>query len=119
MTADGRAFPLVVRRDRQTARHPTEVGDLRGTPMSGVGGQFWVGPAASAVPAVLTALAADHTVAMDRPVVTRRMWLGSLDLRLSHSGMALTAVEAPDGGACMLELSLPDGATVPAGPDAL
>ena len=81
--------------------------------------QFWVGPATSAVPAALAALAADYTVAMDRPVVTRRMWLDSIDLRLFHSGMALTAVEAPDGGACMLELSLPDGATVTAGPDAL
>src|SRR3954469_13673123 len=87
--------------------------------MSGVGGQFWVGPASSAVPAALAALAADYTVAMDRPIARRRMWLDSIDLRLFHSGMALTAVEAPDGGACMLELSLPDGATVPAGPDAL
>src|SRR3954470_18926426 len=87
--------------------------------MSGVGGQCWVGPAPSAVPAALAALAADYTVAMDHPVATRRMWLDSIDLRLFHRGMALTAVEDPEGGACMLELSLPDGATVAAGPDAL
>src|SRR5688500_3527716 len=56
---------------------------------------------------------------MDRPVATRTMWLDSIDLRLYRSGMALTAVEGPDGGGCMLELSRTDGATVTAGPDAL
>src|SRR3954463_11439583 len=112
-------------------RHLTMVGDLRGTPVSGVGGgQFWVGLEPSAVPAALTALAADYTVAMDPPVATRRMWLDSIDLRLYRSGMGLTAVEGPDGGGCMLgprppgggcmlELSRTDGATVTAGPDAL
>src|SRR3954471_24189528 len=101
-------------------RHLTEVGDLRGTPVSGVGGrQFWVGLEPSAVPAALTALAADYTVAMDPPVATRRMWLDSIDLRLYRSGMELTAVEGPDGGGCMLELSRTDGATVTAGPAAL
>jgi CHAD domain-containing protein len=101
-------------------RHLTKVGDLRGTPVSGVGGgQFWVGLEPSAVPAALTALAADYAVAMDPPVATRRMWLDSVDLRLYRSGMALTAVEGPDGGGCMLELSRTDGATVTAGPDAL
>ncbi|CCH87273.1 conserved protein of unknown function [Modestobacter italicus] len=82
--------------------------------MSGVGGQLWVGP----VQAALVALAAEFTVAVDRPVATRRMWLDSIDLRLFHRGMSLTAVEGPDGGAWTLELGLPDGATVPAGPDA-
>ena len=62
--------------------------------MSGVGGQFWAGPATSAVPAALTALAADYTVAMGRPVATRRTWLDSVDFRLYRSGMALMA----DGG---------------------
>src|SRR3954471_4512762 len=101
-------------------RHLTEVGDLRGTPVSGVGrGQFWVGLDPSAVPAALTALAADYAVAMDPPVVTRRMWLDSIDLRLYRSGMALTAVEGPDGGGCTLQLSRADGATVTAGPDNL
>jgi CHAD domain-containing protein len=101
-------------------RHLTKVGDLRGTPVSGVGGgQFWVGLEPSAVPAALTALAADYAVAMDPPVATRRMWLDSVDLRLYRSGMALTAVEGPDGGGCMLELSRTDGATVTAGPDTL
>ena len=47
------------------------------------------------------------------------MWLDSIDLRLYRSGMALTAVEGPDGGGCMLELSRTDGATVTAGPDTL
>src|SRR3954469_6992566 len=56
---------------------------------------------------------------MDRPVATRRMWLDSIDPRLFRSGMVLTAVEGPDGGGCMLELSRTDGATVTAGPDAL
>jgi CHAD domain-containing protein len=46
------------------------------------------------------------------------MWLDSIDMRLYRSGMALTAVEGPDGG-CMLELSHTDGATVTAGPDTL
>jgi CHAD domain-containing protein len=64
-------------------------------------------------------LAADYTVAMDRPVATHRMWLDSIDLRLFRSGMALTAVDGPDGGGCMLELSRTDGATVTAGPDTL
>src|SRR4051795_6018188 len=62
---------------------------------------------------------ARYTVAMDRPVTTRTVWLDSIDLRLYRSGMALTAVEGPDGGGCMLELSLTDGATVTAGPDVL
>jgi CHAD domain-containing protein len=87
--------------------------------VSGVGGQFWVGLEPSAVPAALAALAADHAVAMDPPVATRRVWLDSIDLRLYRSGMALAAVEGPDGGGCMLELSRTDGATVTAGPDAL
>ena len=88
--------------------------------MGGVGGgRFWTGPASTAVPAALAALAAEYTVAMDRPVGRRRTWLDSTDLRLFRSGMALTAVEGPDGGGCMLELSLTDGATVTAGPDAL
>src|SRR3954470_20924877 len=101
-------------------RHQTEVGDLRGTPVSGVGGgRFWVGLEPSAVPAALTALAADYAVAMDPPVATRRMWLDSIDLRLYRSGMALTAVAGPDGGGCMLELRRTDGATVTAGPDTL
>src|SRR4051812_43389817 len=100
-------------------RHLAEVGDRRGTPVNGVGSQFWVGLEPSAVPAALTALAADHEVAMDRPVATRRMWLDSIDLRLYRSGMALTAVEGPHGGGCILELSRTDGVTVTAGPDAL
>src|SRR4051812_47194576 len=101
-------------------RHLTEVGDLRGTPVSGVGGgQFWIGLEPSAVPAALTALAADYALAMDPPVATCRMWLDTIDLRLYRSGMALTAVEGPDDGGCMLELSLTDGATVTAGPDVL
>ena len=88
--------------------------------MGGVGGgRFWTGPASTAVPAALAALAAEYTVAMDRPVGRRRTWLDSIDLRLFRSGMALTAVEGPDGGGCMLELSLTDGATVTVGPDAL
>jgi CHAD domain-containing protein len=87
--------------------------------MRGVGGRFWVGPASSAVPAALAALAADFTVALDPPVTTRRTWLDSIDLRLFRSGMALTAVACPDRGAGTLELSLPDGATVTAGPDDL
>ena len=88
--------------------------------MSGPGGgQFWAGPEPSAVPAALTALATSYTVAMDRPVATRRMWLDSIDLRLYRSGMALTATEGPDGDGCSLELSRTDGATVTAGPDTL
>src|SRR3712207_9559679 len=87
--------------------------------MGGVGGgRFWTGPASTAVPAALAALAAEYTVAMDRPVGRRRTWLDSVDLRLFRTGMALTAVEGPDGG-CTLELGLTDGATVTAGPDAL
>src|SRR3954462_13538240 len=101
-------------------RHLTEVGDLRGTPVSGVGGgQFWVGLEPSAVPAALTALAADYAVAMDPPMATRRIWLDTIDLRLYRSGMALTAVEGPDGGGCMLELSPPAGAPGTAGPPVL
>src|SRR3954471_9612308 len=89
-------------------RHLTEVGDLRGTPVSGVGsGQFWVGLEPSAVPAALTALAADYAVAMDPPVATRRMWLDTIDLRLCRRGMALTAVEDPIGGGCMLGSASP------------
>ena len=47
------------------------------------------------------------------------MWLDTIDLRLYRGGMALTAVAGPDGGASILELSRPDGATVTAGPDTL
>jgi CHAD domain-containing protein len=83
------------------------------------GGQFWAGPEPSAVPAALAALAAGYTVALDRPVATRRMWLDSIDLRLYRRGMALTAVEGPDGGGAMLELSRADRPTVTAGPDTL
>src|SRR3954454_10404632 len=120
MKAGRRASPRWAGATDTMRRHLTEVGDLRGTPVSGVGGrQFWVGLEPSAVPAALTALAADYTVAMDPPVATRRMWLDSIDLRLYCSGMELTAVEGPDGGGCMLELSRTDGATVTAGPDAL
>src|SRR4051795_12971337 len=106
MKAGRRASPRWAGATDTMRRHLTEVGDLRGTPVSGVGGrQFWVGLEPSAVPAALTALAADYTVAMDPPVATRRMWLDSIDLRLYRSGMALTPVESPDGGGCMLELS--------------
>src|SRR4051794_9585242 len=88
--------------------------------MSGVGGsQFWAGTEPSAVPAALAALADGYTVAMDRPVATRRVWLGSMDLRLYPRGVALTAVESRAGGGCTLELHRADGATVPAGPDTL
>src|SRR3712207_9313979 len=88
--------------------------------MGGVGGgRFWTGSASTAVPAALAALAAEYTVAMDCPVGRRRTWLDSTDLRLFRSGMALTAVEGPDGGGCVLALSLTDGATVTAGPGAL
>src|SRR4051812_38003616 len=88
--------------------------------MSGIGGgQFWAAPQPSGVPAALEALAVSYTVAMDRPVATRRMWLDSIDLRLFRSGMALTAVEGATGGGWMLELSRTDGATVTAGPDTL
>src|SRR3954447_9727843 len=120
MKAGRRASPRWAGATDTMRRHLTEVGDLRGTPVSGVGGrQFWVGLEPSAVPAALTALAADYTVAMDPPVATRRMWLDSIDLRLYRSEMELTAVEGPDGGGCMLELSRTDGATVTAGPAAL
>jgi CHAD domain-containing protein len=64
-------------------------------------------------------LAASYTVVMDRPVATSTMWLDSIDLRLYRSGMALTAVEGPNGDGCTLELSRTDGATVTAGPDTL
>lgn len=88
--------------------------------MSGVGGgHFWAGSEPSAVAAALTALAADHAVAMDSPVATRRMWLDSTDLRLYRSGMTLTALDKPDGGGWMLELVRADGVTVTSGPDAL
>src|SRR5688500_13147357 len=91
-----------------------------GTPVSGPGGgQFWAGHERSAEPAALAALAANYTVAMDRPVATRTMWLDSIDLRLYRSGMALTAVEGRDGDGCILQLSRTDGATVTAGPDTL
>jgi CHAD domain-containing protein len=81
------------------------------------GGQFWAGPEPSAVPAALTALATICTVAMGRPVTTRRMWLDSADLRLYRSGMALTATAAQDSDEYSLELSSADGATITAGPD--
>src|SRR3954454_1122275 len=120
MTADRRASPRAPGATGTMRPHLTEVGDLRGTPVNGVGGgQFWIGLEPSAVPAALTALTADYAVAMDPPIATRRMWLDTIDLRLYRSGMALTAVEGPDGGGCMLELSLTDGATVTAGPGVL
>src|SRR3954447_15434279 len=120
MTADRRASPRCAGATGIMRRHLTEVGDLRGTPVNGVGGgQFWIGLEPSAVPAALTALAADYGLAMDPPVATRRMWLDTVDLRLYRSGMALTAVEGPHGGGCILELSRTDGVTVTAGPDAL
>src|SRR3954452_24932205 len=116
MTAERRASPRWAGATDTMRRHLTEVGDLKGTPVSGVGGgQFWVGLEPSAVPAALTALAAGHAVGMDRPVAWCRTCLDSIDLRLYRSGMALTAVEGPDGGGCVLELSRSDGATVTAG----
>src|SRR3954467_3922644 len=109
MTADRRASPRWAGATGTMRRHLTEVGDLRGTPVSGVGcGQFWVGLEPSAVPAALTALAADYAVALDPPVATRRVGLDTIDLRLYRSGMALAAVEGPDGGECGLTLSLTD-----------
>jgi CHAD domain-containing protein len=102
------------------ARHLTEVGDPRGTPVDGPGGgQFWAGPEHSAVPAALAALAESFTVALDRPVATRRMWLDSIDLRLYRAGMALTATAGPDDDGFVLELRRTDGATVRAGPETL
>src|SRR4051812_29111490 len=83
------------------------------------GGQFWGGPERPAGTPAPAAAAASYTVDMDRPVAARRMWLDSIDLRLYRSGLALTAVEGPDGAGCMLELSRTDGATVTAGPDNL
>src|SRR4051812_38640139 len=100
---------LVVGCDRHNARHLTELGDPRGTPVSDPGrGQFWAGPP-SAVDAALAALAASYTVAWHRPVRTRTTWLDSIDLRLYRNGMALTAVEGPGGSGCMLTLSRTDG----------
>ena len=88
--------------------------------MSGPGGgQFWAAPEPSAATAALTALATVYTVAMGRPVTTRRIWLDSADLRLYRSGMALTATARPDSDEYTLELSSTDGATVTAGPDTL
>ena len=88
--------------------------------MSGPGGgQFWAGPEPSAVPAALTALASVYTVAMGRPVTTRRIWLDSADWRLYRKGMALTATASADSDEYTLELSSADGATVTAGPDTL
>jgi CHAD domain-containing protein len=78
---------------------------------------FWSGPEPSAIPAALRALAGTYTVAMSRPVATRRIWLDSADRRLYHAGMALTATSTADGEAQTLELSGADGATVTAGPD--
>jgi CHAD domain-containing protein len=83
------------------------------------GGQFWAGPEPSAVTGALTALATAYTVAMDQPVLTRRMWLDSADFRLYRSGMALMATAGPDGDEHGLELSSRDGATVTAGSDSL
>ena len=82
----------------------------------GAGG-FWAGPEPSAVPAALTALMSIYTVAMDRPVTTRRMWLDSADWRLYRQGMALTATASADSGEYTLELSRTDSPTVTAGPD--
>ena len=93
---------------------------MRGTRVSGPGGgKFWAGPEPSAVPAALTALASVYTVAMGRPVSTRRIWLDSADWRLYRKGMALTATASADSDDYTLELSSTDGATVTAGPDTL
>ena len=91
-----------------------------GMPLSGAGcGQFWAGSEPSAVAAALAAMAAGYTLAMDRPVATRRMWLDSIDLRLYRRGMALTATQGPDGDGSVLELSRADGATATTEPQAL
>jgi CHAD domain-containing protein len=88
--------------------------------VSGPGcGQFWVGPAPSAVTAALTELAAVYTVAMDSPVTTRRMWLDSADFRLHRSGLALMVDVGPDGEERGLELTGADGVTISAGADTL
>ena len=88
--------------------------------MSGRGGeQFWAGSEPSAVPAALTALASVYTVAMGRPVSTRRIWLDSADWRLYRKGMALTATASADSDEYTLELTGVDGVTVSAGPDTL
>jgi len=81
------------------------------------GAQFWSSPEPSATSAALGALASTYTVAMGRPVTTRRTWLDSVDSRLYRAGMALTATAAADGEAETLELSSADGTTVTAGPD--
>jgi CHAD domain-containing protein len=61
-------------------------------------------------------LASVYTVAMGRPITTRRIWLDSADWRLYRKGMALTATTSPDSDEYTLELSNTDGATITAGP---
>jgi len=88
--------------------------------VSGPGGEHvWAGPEPSAVPAALSALASTFTLAMDRPVATRRVWLDSADWRLYRKGLALTATATADSDEATLELVGADGATVTAGPDTL
>jgi CHAD domain-containing protein len=85
--------------------------------MGGPGGVLWTSPQPSAISAALRALAATYTVAMGRPTTARRTWLDSVDHRLYHAGLALTATAGADGGAQTLELGGADGSTVTAGPD--
>jgi CHAD domain-containing protein len=85
--------------------------------MGGPGGVLWTSPQPSAISAALRALAGTYTVAMGRPATARRTWLDSVDHRLHHAGLALTATAGADGPAQALELSGADGATVTAGPD--
>jgi CHAD domain-containing protein len=88
--------------------------------VSGPGaGNFWASPEPSAIGAAFTALTRIYTVAMGRPVATRRIWLDTVDWRLYRQGMALTATASADSDAYILELSTTDGLTVTAGPDAL
>ncbi len=88
--------------------------------MSGPDGAYFVGgPGPSAIPAALRALAGTYTVAMGRPVRTRRTWLDSVDWRLHRAGLALSATARADGEAETLELSTAGGGTVTAGPDTL
>jgi CHAD domain-containing protein len=82
-------------------------------------GHFWGDPEPSAVPAALRALASTYTVAMGRPVTTRRTWLDSVDWRLHRAGLSLTAVAGAEDEAETLELRGADGVTVTAGPDPL
>jgi CHAD domain-containing protein len=85
--------------------------------MGGPGGVLWTSPQPSAISAALRTLAGSYTVAMGRPATVRRTWLDSVDHRLYHAGLALTATAGADGGAETVELSGADGATVTAGPD--